>query len=447
MPQKQTFTNVTPIQSTPQTFSNVAPIDGSTEEKSGLLSRADSAITSALEPNPENYRGAFRTNAIEVPKTLGREVYSGVKTIAGLADPRPYYHALTDAPKEDEPPTFGNPVDPSGIATRAAYRLIGKPVQNAVEDYSGGKVSPDAALSVAPEAMGTGAGTVVAGKLAQMVPAGKIASSMVRGAGKTYNVARTVGAAVAPVAGVAEGAVQLAHGNPAGALYSAMGGGMLGRVVKALPEAPEAITEFGRPKLVDPGAPLPEAPDPALLQARSLFEGSSSPPDPAAGLETIPVRPGQAGSIAESMKSAPSAEVAPGFQRGSLQSLLDKSLGAKKLEPNVPLRQQMDRVTPSSSAAPKAPAAAPDLPEGHAPVQSSALKSYKYDPQAQEFHARYSSGGDTTHVFGDVSPEEAQAFAEAKSKGSAMQTIKNGHALVAKIINGKRVAVKAGVTQ
>lgn len=197
---------------------------------------------------------------------------------------------------------------------------------------------------------------------------------------------------------------------------------------------------------VYPGAPLPEAPDPAMLQARGLFEGTSSPSDPAAGLGTIKqpaaAAPGQAGSIAEAMKATPSADVAPGFKRGSLQQLLDNSVGAKKLEPNVPLRQQFDRVTPTSSPAPaKASAATPGMPEGHAPLESSALRSYKYDPAAHEFEA-WPTSGDTAYRYGDVRPEAAQAFENAPSKGKAFQQIKSSGTLVAKRINGKWVPVK-----
>lgn len=82
-----------------------------------------------------------------------------------------------------------------------------------------------------------------------------------------------------------------------------------------------------------------------------------------------------------------------------------------------------------------------DVLEGHTAHQSSALRSSKYDTGANEFHARMTSG-DTTYVYGDVAPEEAQAFADADSKGKAYQQLKNGHPLVAKIVGGKRIAVK-----
>jgi hypothetical protein len=84
-----------------------------------------------------------------------------------------------------------------------------------------------------------------------------------------------------------------------------------------------------------------------------------------------------------------------------------------------------------------------EMPQGHSAIQgSSAARSKMYDAGAREFHARYKSG-DTTYVYGDVSPEEADAFDKADSKGQALQQIKNAHPLVAKIVNGKRIAVKA----
>ena len=156
---------------------------------------------------------------------------------------------------------------------------------------------------------------------------------------------------------------------------------------------------------------------------------------------TQPAAPGQAGQIAESMqKPAPSADVSNGFKRGSLGDLLDQSLGAKKLEPNVPLRKQMPATSGAIASSVDAPSA--DLPAGHTPVKSSALTSYKYDPSAREFEAKATSGN-TVYVYGDVDPEDVKSFESADSKGKAWQTIRQ-NPLVAKIVNGKRIAVKAG---
>jgi len=45
-----------------------------------------------------------------------------------------------------------------------------------------------------------------------------------------------------------------------------------------------------------------------------------------------------------------------------------------------------------------------------------------------------------------VSPEEAQSFTEAESKGKAWQAIRS-NPLVAKIVNGKRLAVQPPAQQ
>ncbi len=124
--------------------------------KQGMLDKADEAITSTLAPNPQNYSSALKTNAIEVPKTLGREVYSGAKSI--LSAPGAIYHAITDT---------SEPGEPSSVPERAIYRMAIKPAVNAAQDYSSGKVGYQDVLENAPEAIGQGAGTVVGSKLAE----------------------------------------------------------------------------------------------------------------------------------------------------------------------------------------------------------------------------------------------------------------------------------------
>jgi hypothetical protein len=127
--------------------------------KRGMIDKADEAITSTLAPNPQNYSSALKTNAIEVPKTLGREVYSGAKSILGA--PGAIYHAIADKPTPEE----------TGLSPEQLpiYRMGIKPVANAIQDYSSGKVTPDEALENAPEAIGQGAGTVVGGKIAETI--------------------------------------------------------------------------------------------------------------------------------------------------------------------------------------------------------------------------------------------------------------------------------------
>jgi hypothetical protein len=175
------------------------------------------------------------------------------------------------------------------------------------------------------------------------------------------------------------------------------------------------------------GLALPPAPQGAELADLPATKG----PPQADALGTV-----QRGSIAKSMQSSEPPAPKP-ITRGSLSQMLndqlEKGLGASPpLNRNVPLRGQL------ASSMKEAP---PDMPEGHTPVKdSSAVRSYQHDPAAREFHVRGSSG-DTTYVYGDVSPEAAKGFQDAPSKGQAWQTMKQ-NPLVAKIVNGKRVAIK-----
>jgi hypothetical protein len=82
------------------------------------------------------------------------------------------------------------------------------------------------------------------------------------------------------------------------------------------------------------------------------------------------------------------------------------------------------------------------LPDGFTPVESSALKGYKYSPETREFESVTNSG--SHYIHGDVSPEEAQAFEDADSKGKAWSKLKSQNPLVAKVVNGNRVATKPG---
>jgi hypothetical protein len=101
-----------------------------------------------------------------------------------------------------------------------------------------------------------------------------------------------------------------------------------------------------------------------------------------------------------------------------------------KLQPSIPLREQL----PFTKSRPAA------TPQGHSPVQSSALASYSYDPAAREFQAVTANGGH--YIYGDVAPEQAAAFEQASSKGKAFSDLKNNSTLVAKVVNGKRIPVK-----
>lgn len=182
-----------------------------------------------------------------------------------------------------------------------------------------------------------------------------------------------------------------------------------------------------------------EATEPQQLPEDRLpaaFQAPKPKAAPVVGTADRPFQGGQAGQLAQSIQ-APAAKGISGFSRNSLGSLLNKSLGAEesKVQPGKPIYQR-------SAGPPSGAISGADMPEGHTAHQSSAIPSSMYDSGAKEFHARMVSGN-TSYVYGDVSPEEAQAFTDAESKGKAFQQIKNGHPLVAKIVNGKRLPVKA----
>lgn len=217
---------------------------------------------------------------------------------------------------------------------------------------------------------------------------------------------------------------------------------------------PAAASEAPAPSLSSDAAGVPsgwQQPSPELAKASGLMEGGKPPADPAAGLGQIPVR----GAIAEKMAAPTNAEPSPiaatpaaqqsaapppaprPITRGSINKMmgtqLDNALGAKQLDPKVPLRGQVAAKMPVSSEE-------SELPAGHKAVDSSAVRSYGYRADAREFEARATSGN-TIYVYGDVPPEVAAGFESAPSKGKAWQQIRQ-YPLVAKIVDGKRIAVK-----
>lgn len=180
-----------------------------------------------------------------------------------------------------------------------------------------------------------------------------------------------------------------------------------------------------------------EATEPQQLPEDRLpaaFQAPKPKAPPVVGTADLPFQGGQAGQLAQSIQ-APAAKGISGFSRNSLGNLLNKSLGAEesKVQPGKPIYQR-------SAGPPSGAISGADMPEGHTAVQSSWIKSYKYDPATREFEMAPKSG--TPVRLGDVSPEEAQGFADAKSQGKAWQQIKN-NVLVAKRINGKWEPVKA----
>jgi hypothetical protein len=147
------------------------------------------------------------------------------------------------------------------------------------------------------------------------------------------------------------------------------------------------------------------------------------------GAEPIPPRTGLA------LPPAPETSPLPGALQPSTQTpdngpklddLLRNAVGNQPIKPGVKMRDQ------GKSA----------IPPGHTPVESTAMNSFKYDPDAQELHVASPNG--TTYIYGDVSPEQATTFQNADSKGRAWGAIRNSNPMVGKILNAStsRVAVK-----
>lgn len=275
----------------------------------------------------------------------------------------------------------------------------------------------------------------------------------------------------AQVAGAATGA-GLGHGTLSvpGAYYGAKGAGAMVESIIGKERANAPIFPGARP--VYPGAPFPERPgvfpgaplpanplpeqiNPALVSPARTLPGMNPPEVIRPPAQPIPARPGlqltgevqiperyappsetaAAEAIPQPMRVTPAGETIPRTLPPKFATVTDlaqqinDALGGKPLKPGVPLRDQMK---PSVVAAAK-------LPEGFTAVDSSALKGYKYDPAAREFESITQDG--QRYIHGDVSPEDAKAFAEADSKGKAWQQIRQ-NPLVAKVVNGKRVSVR-----
>jgi hypothetical protein len=429
-------------------------------------------------------------------ETLGRELSSAAQSIYGI--PKAIIHAFTDEPTAEEKTQFQGDVQGAKRIGLGIHRLTTAPLQTAAEWYGNvaqGRV-PDAygqALSVAPEAIGQGAGTVVSAKLAEMAPASakavsdtvqKITPPAIRGAASGINT----------VLQKAPGAVGAAAGAGAGALthvpYAEWLGAALGREVgkAVLPKLRVPGEDFGlpTPEPTNPGAPLPATPapeqlNPSLVSPARTLPGQVAPeriapeqpipgvtsrpfiervqPDrgllltgesPETSLNRIrelptPERgldPGIRPSIERIIDEAIPANEQPvanfqakakaNYHLSALEEQLNNALGGKKLAPGVPLKDQ--------AGAMQAPAA--KLPEGFTPVESSALNGYKYDPGAQTFESITKNG--EHYVHGEVDPETAQEFVDAESKGAAWNKLRNapGVTYLGKMRNGKLLAAQ-----
>ena len=283
-----------------------------------------------------------------------------------------------------------------------------------------------------------GAGTTIAagtpegrGAIASSFENAKpMAQAAVRATGGTLN-----NPVAGPIIGAATGELMGGHGV-AGAIAGHAARGLLSKVFTKMEGIGIKPPVSAAPEPVFPSSPPTAAVPTEIQQAvglRNLPETGASPAS-ATG-EALAQMP-QRGAIAKAQAGPAEMSLQEGKQivRKSLQRMLQDSMGGRDLSPTTPLRDQLD------VAPPKATQPDINLPEGHTAFDSSAVRSGRYDAAAKEYHVRGTSG-DTTYVYGDVSPDAAQAFEQAESKGKAWQTMKN-NPLVAKIVNGKRIAIK-----
>jgi hypothetical protein len=232
-----------------------------------VAGQADQAVTGALEPNPENYSSALKTNLIEGPKSGARYLYSAGKTALGMV-PSMVQSVVEPAqtPEEEQVVKHG------GGLSLGIHRMA-QPVIQAAKDYWNPETRPTAeqALSVAPEALGEGSGNVLGGKLLDVGAPKAISTAKTVGAPLVRMAGTGIEAATTPVAvgGGVGGFVGSKLGNaPVGAeIGGAIGAGMANAAGKS-PFEPMVrvprMRNFGLEKPTYPGAPLPEAPASAL---------------------------------------------------------------------------------------------------------------------------------------------------------------------------------------
>jgi hypothetical protein len=155
--------------------------------KQSTFSKADESITEALSPNPENYESALKTNAIEVPKTLGREVYSAGKTAIGMVPSM--LRDVFSAPTEQEKSEGYNDLI-SRLGPLQAHRMV-EPMVRGAGELVHNTPSYEETLGVLPEALGSSAGMAIAGKGAHEL-APKVMGTVTKAVPKAVRMAAPV---------------------------------------------------------------------------------------------------------------------------------------------------------------------------------------------------------------------------------------------------------------
>jgi hypothetical protein len=195
-------------------------------------------------------------------------VHGGQNAASAIADtPGAVYHAVIDPPQPSE--LVLSPEQ------RLVYRLGLKQAIDAGQDYASGKVTPRDALSVLPEALGTGVGQVSGGAMYGKL--GEVGPELARTGSIPNRIVRTGVATAKDVAGDVPLVRKL---------------GNLQRNWKATAPAPPT------PAFRNPGAPYPTATpeqlNPSLASPSRTLPGMNSPEVIRQTAQPIPQRPGLA---------------------------------------------------------------------------------------------------------------------------------------------------------
>lgn len=136
---------------------------------------------SGLETGPLHSYNPAENNSLahggESARFLARAANAAGEALNPVTQIPALFHAAVDKPQDSEQGAEERGAEAGGAASgvppvlsRFLYRTAVKPVANAIQDYSSGKVTPEAAMNVSPEALGGAAGTVVGAKALESLP-------------------------------------------------------------------------------------------------------------------------------------------------------------------------------------------------------------------------------------------------------------------------------------
>jgi hypothetical protein len=335
--------------------------------------------------------------------TLGREIKSVGANIAGI--PGAVYHAFADpATEEEQSRSKGLETFPGALGVA---RLTAQPLANAIDYYRNyAKSSPDQRISqqsdmlnVAPEAVGAGAASVLAPKIAQSIPGLAVqgAPPVIRGLVKGTNA--VLSKAPEYVAGGAGAAI----GSAIGGGYGAGIGGTIGAIAgKTLPKFTIPGENFGLPKPVYPGAPFPESP--------GTFPGAPLPGTPPAELL-------QAGALSK----LPEQSALSASQTGEALGQIPTQTQTAPQQATPPASVPSADLTPvqiGNLPAPKVgnPYSGPRTPAVMEPVASGQISKIGYHPESQTAVIQFSNG--KVYQYSGVPPEMYNNLRNSESVGS-----------------------------